>query len=324
MPVDLKLVSRNYEIIAPLAMDDVKPDGVNLELDRTTPMSRFREDQSFQAGELSFSQYVRLLAEGNTELVGVPVFLMRGFRQRCFFVRTESGLTSFSHLAGTRIGTNGWPDSGNTWSRALIREAGVDIGDIQWTVATLDGVTDQIYGHRVSAPNAPANVPIAPEGTTLVDLLLNDELDAMMVPWPPRVMFDANSPVRRLFPDYRAIEEEYAARVGFYPSHHILGIRANIVDEHPWVVRSLFDAFEESRKQSEARCQVMLDTVPWLQEELEQIHRILGPNWQAHGVAPNRDMIATFVNELHAQGIISTPIEPSRIFGQFEELMATH
>jgi 4,5-dihydroxyphthalate decarboxylase len=135
-------------------------------------------------------------------------------------------------------------------------------------------------------------------------------------------MFDTDSPVRRLYPDYRAIETDYASRVGFYPSHHIFGIRSSAVEEHPWLVRSLFDAFEESRKQSEVRCQMMLDTVPWLQEELEQIQRILGPNWQAHGVEPNQKMIATFARELHEQGIIATPVEPARIFAGFEEIMA--
>lgn len=323
MAVQLKLVARNYEIIAPLAAGDVQPEGIDLDLDRTTPMSEFRENDAFQAGELSFSQYVRLLAEGSDEIIGMPVFLMRGFRQRCFYVRTDSGLTSFNDLAGKRIGTNGWPDSGNTWSRALLREAGVGIDAIQWSVGTLDGVTDQIFGHKVSAPNLPPNAAHAPDGATLVDMLLADQLDAIMSPWPPQVMAEPDSPVRRLFQNYRDSEEEYAARVGFYPAHHILGLKRSFAEEHPHAVRSIFNAFEEARKLSERRSLLLMDTGPWLLEELEQINRILGPDWQAHGVEPNRTMAAAFASELHAQGIIATPVDPTRMFADFEGLMAT-
>jgi 4,5-dihydroxyphthalate decarboxylase len=320
MTVPIRLVARHYEFITPLITGDVQPEGIDLEIDRQTPISQFRDDETFDAGEFSFSQYLRLLSGGDSDIIGFPVFIMRGFRQRCFFVRRESGLASFADLAGKRVGTNGWPDSGNTWSRALLRDAGVNLNDIEWTVATIDGVVDQIYGHKVSAPNLPTNASLAPEGTTLVDLLLNNGLDALMIPWPPMVFSEPDSPVVRLYPNYREVEEAYAARTGIYPCHHILGVRARVVEQHPWVAQSLFDAFEAARLQSERRCQLMLDTAPWLQEELERLHQILGPDWQAHGVEPNRAMIATFADELYQQGVLADSIDPSRIFARFEEL----
>ncbi len=45
----------------------------------------------------------------------------------------------------------------------------------------------------------------------------------------------------------------------------------------------------------------MATTEPWLLDDLEQIRRIIGSDWQAHGVAPNRVMIWAFCDELAAQ-----------------------
>lgn len=317
--IPLRLVTRNYDMITPLLVGDVTAEGVDLDIDRETPIHRFREDESFQAGEMSFAQYLRRLSTGEADIVGVPVFLMRGFRQRCFFIRRDSDIHALPDLSGRRVGTNGWPDTGNTWSRALLREADVDIGTIQWSVGTIDGVTDQIFGHQVTAPNLPSNAELIPEGTTLVDLLVAGDLDALMVPWPPRVFYEPASPIVRLFRNYHEVEQDYASRVGYYPAHHLLGVRARVVEEHPWILPNLFNAFEESRKLAEERRMLLADTAPWLLEELEDVREILGPNWQAHGVAVNRTMTAALCEEIHAQGIIDRPVDPSEVFARFEQ-----
>ncbi|MGH9173583.1 MAG: nitrate ABC transporter substrate-binding protein, partial [Vicinamibacterales bacterium] len=98
----IRLVTRNYDQVMPLVSGDVLPEGIALTLDRATPIGNFLTDDGFQAGEMSFSQYLRRLAAGDREIVGVPVFLMRGFRQRCFFVRRGSHLQSLADLEGKR------------------------------------------------------------------------------------------------------------------------------------------------------------------------------------------------------------------------------
>jgi 4,5-dihydroxyphthalate decarboxylase len=318
--VSLKLVMRNYDQITPILAGDITPEKIDLTIDRVTPMASFREDASFQAGESSFSGYVRGLAEGDTSIVGLPIFVMRGFRQHCFFVRRDSGMTKLTDLAGKRIGTNGWPDSGNTWSRSLLRREGVSLESINWSVGTIDGVTDQMFGHRVSAPNLPSNVQLAPEGTTLQDMLLGDDLDAMMVPWPPKAFYEENGPVVRLLPDYRGAEQQYAREVGFYPAHHLIGVRAEFAEERPEAVLDLYNTFDASRKLAEQRRWALADVSPWLLSELEEVTAILGSDWQAYGVAPNRPMVATFCDELHAQGLMANRVDPDSVFAAFERI----
>ena len=85
---------------------------------------------------------------------------MRAFRHRCFFVRRGSGLTSFKQLEGQRVGTNGWSDTGNTWSRAAMRAEGVDLNSIDWWVGTTDQTTEAAFGHQAAA--------VVPEGINAV------------------------------------------------------------------------------------------------------------------------------------------------------------
>ena len=114
----INMVTRSYDHLMALACGDVAVEGVDLNFDRKTDMSQFMADPSFHAGEMSFSQYLIRSSQGEREFVGLPVFVMRGFRHRCFFVRRGSELRALKDLAGKRVGTNGWPDTGNTWSRA--------------------------------------------------------------------------------------------------------------------------------------------------------------------------------------------------------------
>lgn len=319
----LKLVARDYDVITPLLTGDVVPEGIDLEIDRVSSIGAFRTDESFQAGEMSFSGYLRHLDSGGTEIVGLPIFLMRGFRQRCFFVRRGSEPSSFSDLRGKRIGTNGWPDSGNTWSRSLLRAEGVDIEEIEWVVGPIDGVVDETFGHRVSSAGLPAHAQVAPDGETLVGMLVAGALDALMMPWPPQSFYQPDSPVVRLLPDYRQEEEEYARRVGFCPTHHILGVRATVLEEDPWIAASLFRAFEEARKLSEQRRLVLADTSPWLPADLERAVEILGPDWQANGVDGNEAVIDAFCEEMHAQGITQQRITKEAAFERFTSLSIT-
>jgi hypothetical protein len=48
----------------------------------------------------------------------------------------------------------------------------------------------------------------------------------------------------------------------------------------------------------------------------------VGPDWQAHGVEPNRTMIQTFCDELAAQEVIERPVTVEELFGEFMRLQS--
>ncbi len=273
--LEINLVTRSYDQLMPLACGDVVAEGIDLQLDRRTPIQQFMVDPAYQAGEMSFSQYLIRTSQGEQDFVGLPLFVMRGFRHRCFFVLRNSGLQSLKDLAGKRVGTNGWPDSGNTWSRAALREQGVGIDEIEWWVGPADDPAYDSLGHRPRL-TLPSNVYYAAAGQTLQDMLLDGELDAMMCPWPPRAFHEPGSQIVRLMPNFRQVEQEYARRLGFYPAHHIIALRRQVLEQEPWVARSLYQAFEQSRIQAQENRRFLADTTPWLLADIEEACRGAG------------------------------------------------
>jgi 4,5-dihydroxyphthalate decarboxylase len=317
----INMVVRDYDIMGPIAKGDIVAQDIALTLDRTAPIAAFREGSSFQAGEMSMSKYLIGLSNGDRSMVGLPVFPMRAFRHRCFFVRRDSGLHSFKDLEGKRAGTNGWTDTGNTWSRAAMRAEGVQIDKIEWWVGTIDPTTDAAFGHT-SFANVPEGINAVPRGRTLQDMLIDGEIDAMMCPWPPRRFYEENGPIVRLLPDYPAIEQDYFKRVGYYPAHHIVALRREVFDEAPWVATRLFDALERSRLYSQDVRWALTDVTPWSITELETTTALLGKDWQPFGVEVNRKMIADFCEEQFAQGLVATKVDPLSAFAEFEQAMS--
>ena len=120
------LAIRNYDSLWPLCMGDVRAQGIELRVERSADaLDRVLKDPAVDGGEISFSRHIQRLAHGEpSKWVEIPAYVMRGFTQRCIYVRTESDLVDASQLAHKRIGINEWPASGNTWTRAMIRERG--------------------------------------------------------------------------------------------------------------------------------------------------------------------------------------------------------
>ena len=312
------LAARDYDYLSPLAMGDVQVEGVDLTLIRSfDALTRVASDPTVDGGEASFSRYVHGLAAGDRAFVGLPAFVMRGFRQRCFFVRRDSGLADVTDLAGQRVGINEWPASGNTWTRAILRERGVPIESIRWLV----GQVSPNY-KPVPADALPAGVDAAPAGRMLVDMLLAGEIDALVCPWPPEGFYDGESQIRRLYEDYRAAEREYYRRTKIHPAHHIVVLKRELVDQHPWAVRSIFVALDEARKRSEKNRWALTETTPWLLAELEETTALMGTDFQPYGLEQNRQMIAAFCEEQLAQRLVSSPLDPTAVFADFERLMA--
>ncbi len=318
--IPIRMVVRDYDIVGPIAKGDVAAEGISLSLDRGGSISQFRSDISFQAGEMSMSKYLIGLSEGDRSIVGLPVFPMRAFRHRCFFVRRDSGLTSFKQLEGKRIGTNGWTDTGNTWSRAAMRADGVQLDRIEWWVGTIDQTTDAAFGHQSFAV-VPEGINAVPQGSTLQDMLIAGELDCMMVPWPPRRFYESGGPIVRLLENYPEIEQRYYQRVGYYPAHHILGLRRDVFEQDPSIAVRLFDVMNRSRLYSQNVRMQLTDITPWSITDLETTVSLLGQDWQPFGVEPNRKMIADFCEEQYAQGLVSEKLDPELAFADFEQAM---
>ena len=310
------IATREYDYVFPLALGEVKAEGADLTLLLAfDALERFRADPTIHGGEASFSQYLHRVAAGDRSWVGLPIFIMREFRHRCFFVRRDSDLTDVAQLAGRRVATDAWSASGNTWSRAILRERGVPLESVRWFVGPVDP-------DDPSRPtnDLPAGVEAAPRGRALSELLLAGEIDAIMCPWPPRAFYAAESGIARLHPDYRAAERDYYRRTGIFPGHHVVVLRREVAERNPWIAGSVFRAFVQARERSEQRHRVLHESSPWLLADLEEQAALMGTGFKPYGYRENHAMVAAFCEEQFAQGLIREPLSPDAVFSDFEEL----
>lgn len=314
----ITLIMRDYDYLAPLYGGDVVPDGIHLTLDRRTPITQAYADASIVASELSFSRFLIGLSRGERGFVGIPFFPTRAFRHRCFYAGRSSRISSLKQLEGKRVGTNSWPDTGNTWTRAVLRDRGVAIDRIAWTVGTLD----ENYARKPQS-GLPSGVKEAPMDRMLRDMLLEGELDALMCPFPPKGFYEANSPIVRIIPDYRAAELEYYQRTGIFPVHHIVGLRRDVFERTPQIAVGIYQALDRSRLLWQQRRLFMAELTPWTLAEIETTMDLLGADWQPNGLTANRGVIRALCEEELAQGLIDHPLDPETVFAEFDVVMTT-
>ena len=85
------------------------------------------------------------------------------------------------------------------------------------------------------------------EDKSLSDMLAKGELDCALVARPPDCFMRGHPDVERLFPNYLEMEEKYYERTKVWPIMHVIAIKKEILDRHPWVAGSLYNAFWNQR-----------------------------------------------------------------------------
>jgi 4,5-dihydroxyphthalate decarboxylase len=293
-----------------LALGDVGAD--LLKLDRLDATPDLWSDTGFDGGETSFSRYVRARAAGDDRIVALPVFLMRGFRHRCIIVRTDSSAVDAADLRGARVGLTGWADSGNVWTRAILREAGIGVDDADWQVGPL--TSNHPVVDRIGDVTVGGNVRHTADGAPLVELLRRGELDAVMTPFMPPGFHAAGSDLRTLYPDSRQAEADYYRRHGYTPGIHVLALRAEVLRDRPEAAQKLVTAFEAAKRLSRARRDKLVDVTPWHNEEVAFATRVLGADWLPYGVTADRAMVRDFQTELVEQRLLTGPVPEQDLF----------
>ena len=308
----VRLAVRDWDWITPLALGDVRPDGFALQVHRVAELPDLAADPRYDAGEMSFSRYALGRARGEEGVLGLPHFLMRGFRHRCVVTTRASRLTELAQLAGRRIGLAGWQDSGNTWTRAILRRDGVGIGDARWFLGRLSAAHPIL--DRLGPYGQPGRIEAVPAGRPILDMLQAGELDAVFMPFMPPGFFGADAPFRQLVPDFRRAEVNYFGAVGYVPGMHLLGIKPDVARDHPWLPQALGEALDESARVWAGKRTRYADTTPWLLDELRSVARDLPPGWDRNGLAANERMIGDFAAELHAQSLTQKRLAPHDLF----------
>ncbi|WP_413722285.1 nitrate ABC transporter substrate-binding protein [Sodalis sp. RH23] len=313
MAYTIRLAVRDWDYFTPLALGDLRPQGFSLEIHRVgTLVDSIATSADFDAGEVSFSRYAQAVARGDNSLLALPHFLMRGFRQRCIITTKTSPLTTLGQLRGKRIGLTGWQDSGNTWTRTLLKREGVGIDDATWYVGRL--TDDHPVVDRLAGFGRTGRIEAAPGERPLLTLLRAGELDAVFTPFMPNGFFSPASDLRQLQEDFRQAELDYFNAVGYIPGIHVLGIKPALAQAHPELPQALSDIITQSARLWHDKRVKYADTTPWLMDDLARTARDLPADWNRNGFDANQRMVADFAAELFEQGLTSRCLTPTELF----------
>lgn len=310
--ISLTLACGDYEIVRALKEHKVKPDGINLTvltaMDSTTRHWRFLRNSEFDVAEVSCSSYITSRDQG-FPFNAIPVFLHRRFRHGFVFINTSKGIRQPKDLIGRKIGLKQFQATAILWMRGLLdQEYGVPFKSIEW-FTELDESVDF---------NPPADLKLTrlPHDKSVETMLAEGELDAVIHPDLIQPLIDRDPRVGRLFPNYKEEEIAFYKRTGIFPIMHVLGIKQEVVDEHPWVPISLYNAFTEAKDMAMKRMQnPRIVPLAWYREAWEEQEEILGDDPWEYGLGEqNRKQLEMLVGFSHQHGQIKRAIPLDELF----------
>jgi len=315
----LTLACWDYDRTRALADGTVRPDGIDLVyLAQPVEETFFRmlRHHEFDVAEMSLSSYVLSLGRENPPFVALPAFPSRFFRHSCIFVSARSGIAQPGALAGRRIGTPEYQMTAAVWIRGILAdEHGVAVSDADYFTGGEEepGRTEKL---ALDLPPAIRVARIGPD-RTLARMLADGELDALYTARAPSTFHTRPHDVRRLFPDYVAVEREYFARTRIFPIMHTVVVRRDVYERHRWCARELYEAFVRAQAvtyRDLAETAAHKAMLPWLTAHVEDARRTLGADWWAYGLEPNRHVLETFLRYHHEQGLSPRRFAPEELF----------
>jgi 4,5-dihydroxyphthalate decarboxylase len=262
----------------------------------------------FDVAETIVPVYMALRSRGDNHFVGIPVFPYRAFFLGNIIVNASAGIERPEDLAGKRVGTSGLHLAGTLWLRGILEDTyGVKGSQLHWFTSGKP---------RIELP-PDMRVEVVPPERTLSDMLDQGEIDAWIGSSRPEC-FERRSPrVRRLFPNYRQVEEDYARRTGFFPILHMILVRRALYEEHPWIAERLFQVFQQARQIGLTRLTtegVPTVGLPWLSHDLEELPTIFGGDWYRYGFEANREILTTMARYAADQGVTPRRVDVAELF----------
>lgn len=243
----LDLAIGDYPHTAELLNGSIPIEGVEPKFIRVIPQiaayRRMVRQVEFDVCDIAPTTYIIARAYG-APFVALPVFLMRRFHHGGLLVRPDAGVKHPKDLEGRKVGVRAYSVTTGVWTRAILMDQyGLDSSKVTWVVDDEEHVTQL---------KLPENVVHAPQGRSLADMMADGELAAG---------FEANAGIGRsgsptgggwqeheanyppLFPNAEELEAAWYRKNGIYPIHGTVVVKDDVLKQHPWVTRSLFDAF---------------------------------------------------------------------------------
>jgi 4,5-dihydroxyphthalate decarboxylase len=297
--VRLKIAIAEHPHTSAIRSGAIAIEGVETEFITVQPQigafRRMVRDVEFDVCELAPTTYIIARAYG-APFVALPIFVVRRFHHAGLLVRPDAGVRTPKDLEGKQVGVRAYSVTTGVWTRqVLIDEFGLDSSRVTWVVDDEEHVTQL---------KLPANVVHAPTGTSLAEMMARGELAAGFAAAagigrtgaPTGGWKEVEADYPDLLPNAAQLEAEYYARTGVYPMHGTIVVKDAVLAEHPWVAKSLFDAFAQAKAEWLARLdagQANPSALSAGEKKYLELRKIVGHDPLPYGLKENLRTIET-------------------------------
>ena len=296
--LELTLMLADYHRTRPLLSGEVSAGGIHLQPRPAVPGEACMRPvyEEFDIAEMSLSWYTMARCRGEP-VIALPVFPMRMFIHPYIFCSSAANIHGPEELKSKTVGMDQYRLTVGLWARGILKEFyGVRPEEIRWAASEPEGAGFQ----------APKGVRLTVRDQSVESLLLKGEIDALIAPNVP-ASFRAGDPrIRRVFENCRSEVTEYFRKTNIFPITHTVVLRESLVAKHPWIVKSLVNAFVEAeklcRKAYEYPKRLALPSAVLIVEEEEEA---FGKDPFQHGLTPqNQVVLDKFLQYAEEQGYI--------------------
>ena len=273
----------------------------------------------FDVSEMSMSSLLIMTAQGRTPWVALPVFT-RLFHYTGALVRTDRGIEVPGDLRGKKLGIPEYQQTAAVWSRGVLKEHfGVDPSEIEWYMERPPEVSHGGASGFVPPPGI--RLQYIPRDTNMGEMVVSGALDGALLYIASNNLVDRSRidlrkhpSVRLLFRDPNAEKRRFFAATGFMPINHCVVVRRTILEAHPWVARSLYDAFLKAKLQLRARQEALFDPFFATGALGPAERQVFETDLYAYGVKAARPALETIARYAFAQGLTKRLVALDELF----------
>lgn len=259
--------------------------------------------------DAGFGELVQSYATG-APVISIPAFPNRKFRQSYIFVNSAAGIDEPQALEGKRVGIMFWGNTAGVWARgALQNYYEVDLTKINWVSTRPD-----------PAPAAPdIRRDVLDTNASLDELLVSGEIDAVIGPDVLPSIASHDPRVRRLFPDWRSVEQAYYRDTGIFPTSHAVTLRQEYVAEHPDAPVALLEAFRKARDFAIHKIEgpdPHVLVASWLNASLAEQRALMGDHYWAYNLTEPHNVrtLEAITQFAHQQGLTPNRLDYRTFF----------
>jgi 4,5-dihydroxyphthalate decarboxylase len=120
-----------------------------------------------------------------------------------------------------------------------------------------------------------------------------------------------------MFDDPLAVERDYYRETGLHPPMHVVAIRDDVLEAHPWVAVNIYDAFCDARDLCLERAQnpARLSSLTWGHLHRLDQDRILGKDVWEYGLTERTiPELEQFIVYAEQQGVIPHRYDVDEVF----------